>query len=76
MIDLRYELVNFKLDVSSIVRSKSVIRSLNCQLVHTLKHILYFLKSTFSCLYCRYTILCVVRCLIKTSDLSSHLFGN
>ena len=33
-------------------------------------------QSTFSSLYCRYTIFCVCRSLIQTTDLLSHLLRN
>ena len=75
-IDLVYQCIYFLLDVCTVFRLIRTIGCLNCQFVHSLQHIVYFIQSTFCCLHHGNTILCVCTRLGKSSYLTSHLFGN
>ena len=75
-VDLGNQLVNLALNCLSVALGHRAVSSLNCQLVHSLQHIVNFRQSTFSGLHCADTVLSVGRSLSQTSDLLSHLLGN
>ena len=75
-VNFCYQLVNFALDCISVALGLCAVCGLNCQLIHSLQHIMNFCQSAFCGLHCTDTILCVCRSLCKSSDLLSHLLGN
>ena len=75
-VDLAGQLIHFVLDRGTVRRGVRVVCCLSSQLVHTLKNAVGFVQRTLCYLDQRDAVLCVRRCLVKTTDLVAHFFRN
>ncbi len=75
-VNFRSQLVDFLLDLGTVLGSVGTVGGLYCQFPHSLQDSVGFVQCAFSRLNEGYAVLGVAAGLVQTSDLGAHFFGD